>query len=283
MFRFFIPIHVSCRSKYIIIMYYKMHMGDEEMSIDRNCIKPLYQQVKEKIIEKIANGIYLPKQKLPTEKELCETFNVSRITIRQALDEAIKEGHIYRYHGRGVFVAEIKDRFEQSLEEIKRFDELLKSKGTFGKTKLLNIKPIWANIQLSTLLEIDVGDPIIQMDYIGYSQNIPVVFYKSLFKESIGNNLKEIALQLSQQECAFSSIDFYHHYSGIRPSKIKQSMEATLANVELAEQLCVHEGHPLMKVTSIFLSDLNEPVEFRTAHYIGEMHIFSITKNITWD
>jgi DNA-binding LacI/PurR family transcriptional regulator len=66
----------------------------------------LYQQIKLDIIEKIERGVFLPGDKIGTEKELCKEFNVSRSTIRRALADLEKSGKIERLLGKGTFVKE---------------------------------------------------------------------------------------------------------------------------------------------------------------------------------
>jgi len=64
----------------------------------------LYIQIKEILEKDIRKGLFRPGERLPTEMELCETFGVSRTTIRQALNELAKEGLLYRHQGSGSYV-----------------------------------------------------------------------------------------------------------------------------------------------------------------------------------
>lgn len=66
---------------------------------------PLYYQVKEIIREKIVAGLWPPGTKLPSENELANLFSVSRITIRQAVLDLVRQGLLYRKQGKGTFVA----------------------------------------------------------------------------------------------------------------------------------------------------------------------------------
>lgn len=66
--------------------------------------KFLYLQVYKDLKNSILGGQYKTGSKLPSENELCEVYKTTRLTIRQALDELIKEGFVYKEHGRGTFV-----------------------------------------------------------------------------------------------------------------------------------------------------------------------------------
>ena len=65
---------------------------------------PKYLQVKQKIIHNIDNGSYKEKEAIPSERELITLFDVSRITVRKAIDELVNEGYLYRIHGKGTYV-----------------------------------------------------------------------------------------------------------------------------------------------------------------------------------
>lgn len=75
---------------------------------------PIYQQIIAYIKEYIENGIYQKGNIIPSEHELCEQFNTSRMTVRRAIDELVNEGFLYRVQGRGTFVSHAV--FRKSLE-----------------------------------------------------------------------------------------------------------------------------------------------------------------------
>jgi len=74
-------------------------------SIDRNSPIPIYYQLKLLIQEQIKRGEWRPGDKVPTEAELCERYEISRTPVRQALLELVREGVLTRRAGRGTFVA----------------------------------------------------------------------------------------------------------------------------------------------------------------------------------
>ena len=78
------------------------------MGLDNQGSQPLYKQLEEKIIQDIENGIYRKGQKIPTEKELSQMYDVSRMTVRKALEEITKQGILERHAGKGTYVASVK-------------------------------------------------------------------------------------------------------------------------------------------------------------------------------
>lgn len=84
--------------------------GDIDVTMNESIV-PKYYVVKQALLKQLKSRITKPQQKLPTEKELTEYFQVSRITVRKALAELEKEGYIYRIQGRGSFAS---DKFQDS-------------------------------------------------------------------------------------------------------------------------------------------------------------------------
>ena len=66
---------------------------------------PLYYQLKSVIEDRIRSRDLKERERLPSETELCTEFGVSRITVRQALSELLKDGLIYRERGKGTYIS----------------------------------------------------------------------------------------------------------------------------------------------------------------------------------
>ncbi|WP_409341099.1 GntR family transcriptional regulator [Paenibacillus sp. MBLB4367] len=80
-------------------------------------VKPLYRSIFEQLKRQIDEGRYVEDQQVPTEAELSETYRVSRITSKRALEELEREGLIYRKQGSGSFVKPKGGLFEASEQE----------------------------------------------------------------------------------------------------------------------------------------------------------------------
>jgi len=72
-------------------------------SVSREDVRPLYKQVKDRLLELLADGSVPPMGKLASERELVERYGVSRITVRQAMRELVAEGHLRSHPGKGFY------------------------------------------------------------------------------------------------------------------------------------------------------------------------------------
>src|SRR5690554_2855902 len=75
------------------------------MTIHKDAPDSFYEQIKQKILKRISSGEYKAEEKIPSERELCRRYSVSRTTIRKAIDELVVEGILIRRSGRGTFVS----------------------------------------------------------------------------------------------------------------------------------------------------------------------------------
>ena len=106
--------------------------------IDKNSPIPVYYQLKEDILRKIREGVWKVGQCIDSERELSETYGVSRMTIRQALGELVQEGILVREKGKGTFVCEPKVKQKDMMS----FSEIIKKTGRTLETKVLGFDKI---------------------------------------------------------------------------------------------------------------------------------------------
>ena len=99
---------------------------------------PLYSQIRETLRARILDGTFRSNGKLPSESELVKAFDVSRITVRQALNDLQKEGLIFKLHGKGTFVSPRKA--VQNLMRIEGFGEAMSAAGHQTHSRVLGCR-----------------------------------------------------------------------------------------------------------------------------------------------
>ena len=106
--------------------------------IDKNSPIPVYYQLKNDFIKKIASGVWKAGECISSERELCEIYDVSRMTIRQAIGELVQEGILTRKKGKGTFVCEQK----VNQKDMMSFTEMIKQSGRSLETKVVEFEII---------------------------------------------------------------------------------------------------------------------------------------------
>ncbi|MGE8207032.1 GntR family transcriptional regulator [Heyndrickxia sp. NPDC080065] len=245
--------------------------------LKRNSSVPLYEQLGILFKEKILSGEWANGKQLPPERELCDLYEVSRITVRQAIDMIENEGLLQRKHGIGTFVS-MENKLEQQLNEIKSFQKTLIQKGVIASTRIVTCGHMLCSVQLAKVLNVDLTDQITNIKLLGYGDSYPIVFYDSFFPIHIGKEMEREASEAEKTGLAFSTLDLYRSKLLIKPTHVEQTFESITSNVQLSELLKVQEGWPIFKVTSIMYNE-NTPLEYREAFYRGDKYRFFIKRN----
>ncbi|MEI6157590.1 MAG: GntR family transcriptional regulator, partial [Atribacterota bacterium] len=113
---------------------------------------PLYQQVKNILKGQILDGRLKNGEKIPPESELCSTYAVSRITIRQAMSSLVQEGFLYRKQGKGTFVTVPK--LGRRLPRLYSFSEDMRDLGLEPGSQIIESELIDGDDDISTLLSL---------------------------------------------------------------------------------------------------------------------------------
>lgn len=117
-----------------------------------------YLKLTEMLTELIGNGTYEEGSRLPSERELCQDYGLSRTTVRQALQELAQRGYITSIQGKGTFVS--KPPIKQELLTIYSFDDDMRRLGKNPQTEVLDFLGLAANEKLAGLFDIPAGAPV---------------------------------------------------------------------------------------------------------------------------
>ena len=137
--------------------------------IDKKSPIPVYFQLKNFIKDDIKKRNLKPGEPILSENKYCEMFKISRMTVRQALNELESDGIIVRERGKGSFVAI--PRIEQ--EGLMSFTEMVKSKGMNPSTKITKFGKI-VNSKLAQILRIEENEQIFVMTRVRKADDFPV-------------------------------------------------------------------------------------------------------------
>lgn len=241
--------------------------------INHDSSTPLYHQVAEELSRAIASGVYQADDRLPSEKQLCGKFGVSRITVRQALGKLINDDLVYSVQGIGTFVKTV--RIQQQIQRIVRFSEILSEKGVTGHTAVRQFLPQSGDKQAGTKFP----EGFSRMDLLGYVYNAPVVFYTSCLSDRISWQVYQKALELEAKGEAFSSYDLYALLS-IKISRIDQKIMA-IGNTPLMKDVFTSHSSPAYLVLETFYyADNGALLEWKTAYYRSDVYSFHLERRM---
>jgi GntR family transcriptional regulator len=233
---------------------------------------PLYFQLEQIIKSKILMGEFLPGEQIPTEKDLCETYQVSTITARQAILNLVNEGLIIRRQGKGSFIKE-------GLKDIKNIKTLL-LKGDINdiipegletlKVRVLDIMRIVSPKKVATLLEIGEGQEVIQVRRTRSGNGIPVSYIKNYIPLEIGEKIKREDL------CVYPMLDILRNRLKIPLTGGIQYVEAIVADYDIASALSISISSPILYLETIIFARQKKPVEFVQTFYRPDQFRYSV-------
>jgi len=141
--------------------------------VDLNSKLPLYHQIERNLRDLIINGHLKPGQTMPAEWDLVELYGVSRLTIRRALDELVRQNWLERKHGVGTFV---RQPTMASIAASKlSFTEQMRAIGRAPSSKPIGQRVIAATAKIARALRILEGDPIIEITRVRLADNVPIL------------------------------------------------------------------------------------------------------------
>lgn len=240
-------------------------------SINKLSPVPLYFQLKEIIIENIENHLYQPNEKIPTEKELMTTFDVSRTTVRQAIDILVNEGQLERRRGVGTFVATPDQKLSNlELTELNSYIDALEKQGLKGRTEVIE-KIV---VPTTPLLESIFGDNYQQfyrLERLRYIADSPSLLVTTYVPYEIFPDL------LNFDFTAVSLFDTLKKYYQVKIKYAEKTFNATNVKKHDAQTLGISEHNAIQLVKTITYDDQDLPIEYSLSRDRGDMSRFNIT------
>lgn len=237
-------------------------------NIDRNIPLPLYYQLKQLLLEHIEDGRYPIGDKLPPEMELMKEFQVSRATVRRAMQELEYDGYIQRVSGKGTFVLRVK--LKRGLSRLTSFTQDMKEQGKTVKSRLLefSIKP--PPTKVSNLLGVNPDSQLTYIYRLRFADGIPIALNVSYLNLPKGVQVTESEIQ------EVVSLFLLLEDKGIQLAETDKTIEAISANEEHAKYLNMNVGEPLILVEGVVYTLNHFPVEFHQVISCGERHKYHL-------
>lgn len=214
---------------------------------------PLYVQLMENIEENINNRVFLPGEKLKSEREMAKQYGVSIVTVRNAIGGLIKKGLVERKQGKGTFVC--KPKYTKNIRKLQGFTEMCTQMGVKPGAKMLENKLIACNEKIAEMLEIPLGTQIVFISRVRYANDEPVVIENNYFSPKYSFLLGEKFDNNSLFEFIKNRLDI--------PTPISTSekrIEICKANQKEAELLNVKKNSSMLFVKSMVYDNDNEPM-----------------------
>jgi GntR family transcriptional regulator len=238
--------------------------------IDKRSPIPFYYQLESYIKNQINAGILQPGDNIPSEREYAENYEISRMTVRQAINSLVNEGLLYRKKGSGTFVSNKK--IEQPLQGLTSFTEDMKKRGMVPTSELVHFEIVPATSFIADELRISEYAPVYEIKRIRLADGEPMALETNYLSANLVKGLTE--------EIVNASIYAYIEENlNLRIAHADQMIESIKASSEDAKLLKIKKDHPMLYIQrNTFLQD-GTPLELVKSHYRGDRYKFFIKMN----
>ncbi len=233
--------------------------------LDKQSPVPMYVQIEDYLKSQILQGDFVIGMAIPSERELTDTFGVSRMTVRQSITNLVNEGLLYREKGRGTYVATPK--IEQPLSGLTSFTEDMLSRGMKPSNKLVSFEKMIPEIDIAQELQLAKGEEVFIVKRIRYADDKPMAIERSYLPVKLVPDL-----ELDNIEGSLYS--FIEKDKRLIISHASQRMEAVLVNKEDAEflQICMPSAVLMIERISYLTNDV--PIEIVRSTYRADRYKF---------
>jgi len=236
------------------------------MSLDPSDLhNPMYFRIQQSILEQIQQGQLKSGQQLPTETELAQRYQVSRITAKRALDELVRQGWAFRQRGRGTFVAKARIR---DISGFRSFSEDVQARGLVPGSQVLQFEEVKPDIETWGRLHLGEDEPVYLLKRLRLANGEPVAVETAylpcrlcpgLINEDLGRN-SLYAILISKYQ--------------VVPTWADAEIEASEATSEQASLLKLKPGKPVLTACRITFSANYDVIESVNSVYRGDSFTF---------
>jgi GntR family transcriptional regulator len=230
--------------------------------------RPLYRQVRDVLVQRIADGVWQAGAVLPSEPDLAADLGVSQGTVRKALDEMEVENFVVRRQGRGTYVAS-----HDEARILFQFFKLIPDSGSaeFPESRIVDVTTRPADTRAARVLDLRAGARIVRIERVRSlagrlcvfeTITLPSALFPAIEKRDLPNNLYEL----------------YRSRFGVTIVRATEHLKAIAAKRHEAGHLGIKVGTPLLSVDRTAIAIDGRPVEWRVSlcltdavHYLSDL------------
>ncbi len=223
--------------------------------------KPRYQQLKDLIIGRISSGELRPQDRVPSENDLVEAMNVSRMTANRALRELNDEGYVRRVAGRGTFVADFRAR--SHVLEVHNIADEIQHRGHAHTCEVIRASRQHARGEIAKALHVEQGFDVFHLLLVHFENGLPI-------QVEDRHVLADFAPDCLEQDFRYVTPSAY--LTAISPlQEAEQVVRASLPNAAVRKRLQMSDNEPGLVVIRRTWSR-GRPVTFARLHHPGSRY-----------
>lgn len=238
--------------------------------IDKASKLPFYYQLMEQIIDAIESHKLEVDERLPSERELCNNYGLSRSTVRQAFLELEQQGYIYKIHGKGTFVSPKK--LNQELLKFYSFTSEMKKMGKVPSSKVLSFEELACDRCLAQKLSTEEGTRVYCFQRLRLADDKPVMIEISYVPVA---RFAGLTREMLEQNAMY---DIFSHKYGVEFTFAEENFQAVMTDDHTAKFLNIKKSLPSLKIER-FTFERDSVIEYTVSMARGDQMIYSVRLN----
>lgn len=237
-----------------------------KLELDPTSHKPLHQQAEELLREMITRPEYINGKLLPNEIDLSRQMNISRNTLRQAINKLVFEGLLIRKKGYGTTVAP--QNVMSNARNWMSFSQEMSSLGITVKNFELHVSHKIPPENVAVLFDVPAGQRLLCIERLRGGVEMPFVYFVSYFNPSIG--------MTGEEDLAQPLYELLEKRYGVVVKTSREAVSARGASDVVADKLGVQPGDPILVRKRQVYDVAGVPVEYNIGYYRADSFTYAI-------
>ncbi|WP_419742542.1 GntR family transcriptional regulator [Paraclostridium dentum] len=222
--------------------------------------EPIYKQIESHIKNLIQSKTLKQGELIPSEKQLSEEFNVTRMTVRSALNNLVKDGYITRQRGVGSIV--LANKVYDNISAVSGFTEEMENKGYKVSNILEELNVIEADEELMNKLNLTEKENVWEIKRIRLANDKKISYMETYMPVKLFPNLKK-------SHCEGSLYNYVEEFCGYKIAISEREVSSVLANDELANLLGLTKPEALLYISQVCKLHNSDVFEYSHTYHYG--------------
>lgn len=233
--------------------------------LEKRSQSPLYQQLMSRLKNDILAGVYPAGARIPSEQVLCDTYGVSRVTVRKAMLDLVQEGLLVRRQGKGTFVAD--ERIQRDLQQITSFSDACREMGHQPGARLVSAE--WSPATAEDVEKLGIAEDaqVVEMVRLRLCDGEPVMLEINRFPARYAFLLEE------EGKSSLYAVLLSH---GVKPASAVHDISLGHATPFVSRHLGCNQGDALLLLDETVLDQHGEPLHLSRQWIRGDKYTFRI-------
>lgn len=232
--------------------------------------QPMYKMIEEYVKNLIDSGKLSQGDLIPSENQLCEEFNVTRMTVRSALTNLVNDGYITRRRGIGSIV--LGRKIYDNISSVSGFTQEMEAKNKEVSNILIDLKVVEADEELAKNLNLNLGENVWEIGRVRLADQKRVSYMITYMPVKIFPNL-------TRKDCEGSLYKFIEEGCGHKIAMSEREVEAIISTEELEKQLDLSKKEPILYIKQRSRFENEEIFEYsHTYHYGYTLTLNAVSK-----